>query len=66
MRLLNRHRLWHVAIDAALVALAWWLAWQLRFDLEPWKRSMRMRSASSGSFSPTRPPSPSAKRFFVG
>jgi FlaA1/EpsC-like NDP-sugar epimerase len=32
MRLLNRHRLWHVAIDAALVALAWWLAWQLRFD----------------------------------
>jgi len=32
MRLLNRHRLWHVAIDAGLVALAWWLAWQLRFD----------------------------------
>jgi FlaA1/EpsC-like NDP-sugar epimerase len=32
MRLLNRHRLWHVAVDAGLVALAWWLAWQLRFD----------------------------------
>jgi FlaA1/EpsC-like NDP-sugar epimerase len=29
MRLVNRHRLWHVAW---LVALAWWLAWQLRFD----------------------------------
>jgi FlaA1/EpsC-like NDP-sugar epimerase len=29
---LNRHRLWHVAIDAAIVALAWWLAWHLRFD----------------------------------
>jgi FlaA1/EpsC-like NDP-sugar epimerase len=32
MRLLNRHRLWHVAVDAGLVALAWWLAWHLRFD----------------------------------
>ncbi len=33
MRLpLTRHRLWHVAVDAALVALAWWLAWHLRFD----------------------------------
>ncbi len=32
MRLLNRHRLWHVAVDAAIVALAWWLAWHLRFD----------------------------------
>jgi FlaA1/EpsC-like NDP-sugar epimerase len=32
MRLLNRHRLWHVAVDTAIVALAWWLAWHLRFD----------------------------------
>ena len=32
MRLLNRHRLWHVAVDAGIVALAWWLAWHLRFD----------------------------------
>ena len=29
---INRHSLWQVAADAALVALAWWLAWILRFD----------------------------------
>jgi FlaA1/EpsC-like NDP-sugar epimerase len=34
MRLLNRHRLWHAGVDAGLVALAWWLAWHLRFDQE--------------------------------
>jgi FlaA1/EpsC-like NDP-sugar epimerase len=28
----NRHRLWNVAADAALIALAWWLAFWLRFD----------------------------------
>jgi FlaA1/EpsC-like NDP-sugar epimerase len=28
----NRHSLWQVAVDAALVALAWYLAWNLRFD----------------------------------
>ncbi len=28
----NRHRLWQVAVDAAIVAIAWYLAWQLRFD----------------------------------
>ena len=33
---------------------------------EPWKRSMRTRSATSSSRQPTSPPSPSAKRFFVG
>jgi FlaA1/EpsC-like NDP-sugar epimerase len=27
-----RHRLWQVAVDGALVAAAWWLAWALRFD----------------------------------
>jgi FlaA1/EpsC-like NDP-sugar epimerase len=27
-----RHRLWQIGIDGALVALAWWLAWHLRFD----------------------------------
>jgi FlaA1/EpsC-like NDP-sugar epimerase len=32
MRLLNRHRFWHVVVDGAMVALAWWLAWHLRFD----------------------------------
>jgi FlaA1/EpsC-like NDP-sugar epimerase len=29
---INRHRLWQLAADAALVATAWWLAFQLRFD----------------------------------
>ncbi len=28
----NRHRLWQVVADAALIAVAWWLAFQLRFD----------------------------------
>jgi FlaA1/EpsC-like NDP-sugar epimerase len=27
-----RHRLWQVVLDGGLVALAWWLAWKLRFD----------------------------------
>ena len=34
MTLLPRQRILHVAIDAALVAAAWCLAFQLRFDLE--------------------------------
>ena len=34
MTLLPRQRILHVAIDAALVAAAWYLAFQLRFDLE--------------------------------
>ena len=29
---INRHSIWQIAVDAALVALAWWLAWILRFD----------------------------------
>jgi FlaA1/EpsC-like NDP-sugar epimerase len=32
VNLLNRHRIWQVVVDAAFVALAWWLAFQLRFD----------------------------------
>ncbi|HJU46845.1 MAG TPA: polysaccharide biosynthesis protein, partial [Gaiellaceae bacterium] len=28
----NRHRLWQVAADGALVAVAWWLAWVFRFE----------------------------------
>ena len=36
------------------------------FAREPWKRSMRSRSASSASLTAIRPPSPSANRFLVG
>jgi len=28
----NRHRVWNIVADAALIALAWWLAFWLRFD----------------------------------
>ena len=28
----NRHRIWQMAADAVLIALAWLLAFQLRFD----------------------------------
>jgi FlaA1/EpsC-like NDP-sugar epimerase len=28
----NRHRLWQLGADGALVAAAWWLAFELRFD----------------------------------
>jgi FlaA1/EpsC-like NDP-sugar epimerase len=31
----NRHRIWQAAIDAGLIALAWWAAFQLRFDRVP-------------------------------
>ncbi|HSC74433.1 MAG TPA: nucleoside-diphosphate sugar epimerase/dehydratase [Gaiellaceae bacterium] len=29
---INRHRIWQLLADAALIALAWWLAFWLRFD----------------------------------
>ena len=32
---MNRHRLWQLVVDAALVAAAWWLSWYVRFDHEP-------------------------------
>jgi len=32
---INRHRLWQLAADAGLIALAWFLAFQLRFDNGP-------------------------------
>ncbi len=32
MRLVSRHRLWRVVADAGLVTLAWYLAFQVRFD----------------------------------
>ena len=30
--MISRHRLWQVGVDGMLVAAAWWLAFQLRFD----------------------------------
>ena len=32
MRLLSRHRIWQVVADGVLVAVAWYLAFQIRFD----------------------------------
>jgi FlaA1/EpsC-like NDP-sugar epimerase len=31
----SRHRLWQVAVDAALIAAAWVLSWYVRFDARP-------------------------------
>ncbi len=35
MRLPSWHRVGHMAADAAVAAVAWWLAFQLRFDVVP-------------------------------
>ena len=32
---ITRHSIWQIGADAALVALAWWLAWNLRFESRP-------------------------------
>ncbi|MFN2628074.1 MAG: polysaccharide biosynthesis protein [Gaiellaceae bacterium] len=32
---INRHRIWQLAADAGIVAAAWWLAFELRFDNGP-------------------------------
>jgi FlaA1/EpsC-like NDP-sugar epimerase len=32
MKLVSRHRLWQVLVDAGIVALSWYLAFELRFD----------------------------------
>jgi FlaA1/EpsC-like NDP-sugar epimerase len=37
----NRHRLWQVVVDVALIAGAWLLAWYVRFDGEPPLRYQR-------------------------
>ncbi len=29
---ITRHRIWQLAADAAMIAAAWYLAFQLRFD----------------------------------
>ena len=42
--LVNRHRIWQLAADAALIAAAWYLAFQLRFD--SFGRSRRSTSGS--------------------
>ena len=34
-QLLSPHRIWQLLVDAAIVAAAWWLAFQLRFDHGP-------------------------------
>jgi FlaA1/EpsC-like NDP-sugar epimerase len=31
----NKHRLWQLVVDAALVAAAWMLSWYVRFDHQP-------------------------------
>ncbi|MBM2822464.1 MAG: Polysaccharide biosynthesis protein, partial [Thermoleophilia bacterium] len=31
----NRHRLWQVVVDAALIAVAWELSFFVRFDGDP-------------------------------
>ena len=33
-RPVTRHSLWQVVVDAAIVAAAWVLAWNLRFDTD--------------------------------
>jgi FlaA1/EpsC-like NDP-sugar epimerase len=37
--LLSPHRLWQLLVDAAIVAASWWLAFQLRFNVIPFKYS---------------------------
>ena len=32
MRLVSRHRIWQIFADAGLVAAAWYVAFQVRFD----------------------------------
>ncbi len=45
---MSRHRLWQVAVDAVLIAAAWYLAFQLRFDhgLPPYYNTLFERSVA--------------------
>ena len=54
----SRHRLWQVAVDAGLVALAWIASWYIRFDarprlLRPLPRVGRRRPRGRRSCSPS-------------
>jgi FlaA1/EpsC-like NDP-sugar epimerase len=42
----NRHRVWQLVADGALVAASWWLAFQLRFDqgVPPYYRTLFSRT----------------------
>ena len=43
---INRHRAWQLAVDAGIVLLSWWLAFELRFDngLPPYYRTLFERT----------------------
>src|SRR6187397_1825353 len=43
---INRHRLWQLAVDAGLIAAAWYLAFRLRFDprVPPYYDTLFMRT----------------------
>jgi FlaA1/EpsC-like NDP-sugar epimerase len=45
---ISKHRLWQVAVDAVLIAAAWYLAFQLRFDhgLPPYYNTLFERSVA--------------------
>ena len=48
---INRHRLWQLAVDAGLVAAAWYLAFRLRFDpkIPPYYQTLLRRGRSGSS-----------------
>ena len=48
---ITRHRLWQLAVDAVLIAAAWYLAFQLRFDFEVPRYYQTMLKRRSSSWS---------------